>query len=114
MSKKTTNNFSTEVGQYVVIWITGCVGEYIAEVIEEQPLTLKVMESGPYARLKSGDYIIQEYQSGILQRDEREGTNRYLESKKETKTTPITGLASFGITDGKMHYIYPGEEEGVE
>ena len=52
-------DYTTNIGDYLVIWITGMVGIcYIAEITESNPLKMKVEESGPFAHLKHGDFII--------------------------------------------------------
>jgi len=43
---------TTKVGDFLVIWITGFTKTYIAEVTKEEPLQMKVEESGPLAHLK--------------------------------------------------------------
>ena len=95
------------VGAYLVIQITGCTGFYVAEVLEENPLVLKVEEQGPYSRLKSGDYIlINDFSERIQDSAQEAGVLR--EAVLRGKPF-LSGLASLGVTDGKMHEILPAE-----
>ncbi|OQA04429.1 MAG: hypothetical protein BWY68_00323 [bacterium ADurb.Bin400] len=96
--------YSTEIGQYLVIWITGCTGTYIAEIIQSDPLRLKVMDDGPYANLQGEDFIIRAEESARLQQDDRENTCHYLQS---IKGKVVSGLKSLGVTDGQLHEILP-------
>jgi len=96
--------YTTNIGDYLIIWITGCIGRYIAQVTNSDPLQVKVQESGPYASLRDGDFIIQEADTEQFQRDCREDTNVILESGREF----ISGLESLGVTDNKLRHILPG------
>lgn len=102
-------NYTTNVGDHLVIQITGFIEVYIAEVVEPEPLILKVEESGPYSNLKAGDYIIDTIDSPIVQHDDRENECSYL-LWRESKglVPPISGLLSLGVpSDGKLHEILP-------
>lgn len=99
--------YTTEVGDYVIIWITGDIHTYIAEVTQAEPLRLKVMEAGPFANLKDGDYIILEEETKQAQKDCRENTCDFLISMQKKGVKVVSGLKSLGITDGKLRYIYP-------
>lgn len=102
MKKKYTIN----PGDYLVIWITSCVEIFIAEVIESNPLRMKVMENGPYANLKDGDFIILDADSEQIQKDNRENTNVFLERLQEKP--PFSGLKSLGVGDNQLREILPG------
>lgn len=95
--------FTTNVGDFLVVMLTGCLGSYIAEVAESEPLMLKVEEDGPYARLKNGDFVIIETDSATLQADRRNGTDRFLESEHRAGRKVVSGLKELGVTDGKLH-----------
>lgn len=96
---------STKVGSLLIIQITGMGGDYVAEVIEEEPLRLKVTETGPFSNLKSEDFIIREDQSCLAQDD---NTSQKLLFDAVLKGIPLfSGLASLGITDGKIHELLP-------
>ena len=94
------------VGSLIVIMITGMIREYIAEVISKVPLILKVEETGPFARLKDGDYIIFEEYSLRLQGDD-EATQNLLREASERGFPLASGLKRLGVTDGRLHYILP-------
>lgn len=98
---------SKKPGDLIVIMITGCTGRYIAEVIQEEPLRLKVEESGPYAHLKDGDFIVDEFTSAIVQ-DENDDETRALLAEAKRRGHPfVSGLKQLGVNDGKMHEMLP-------
>lgn len=99
--------FSSEVGDLMVILITGETRTFIAEVTEIDPLVLKVLESGPYASLKSGDYIIKETATEQIQADRVNGTCGFLQSEQEAGKKVVSGLKSLGIEDDRLHEILP-------
>ncbi len=92
-------------GDYLVIQITGVAEIFIAEIIQSNPLKLKVMESGPYANLKDGDFIIMDNYSEQIQKDNREDTNVFLQTVHKT---PFSGLKSLGVVDNQLREILPG------
>ena len=96
-----------EVGQYLVIWITGVIGTFIAEITQEDPLEMKVEETGPYARLKQGDFIIQEADTRLFQKDAVEDTCVFLEQEQQADREVISGLKSLGVTDGRLLCLLP-------
>ena len=97
------------VGSYLIIQITGCISCYIAEVVQEEPLILKVEETGPYARLKRDDFIIMERDSERIQDSEQEIA--VLQEAVDRKHPLLSGLASLGVTSGKLHTILPAPAE---
>ena len=102
--------YSVAKGKFLVIWITGMIGDYIAEITQKEPLKMKVEESGPFAHLRDGDYIICASQTIEFQADVDSDTNNYLERADRDKVDVTTGLHSMGIEDGKLHYIHPPEK----
>ena len=87
----------------LIIWITGMLGHYIAEVLEENPLVLKVEEEGPFSRLRAGDFGIVEDESLEIQDETKAGE---LVQRYAPKRLPLTsGLRSLGVEDGKLHTI---------
>lgn len=106
------NNFSTNVGDYLIIQINGQADSYIAEVIQSEPLIVKVTEDGPYAKLKavSDDFIVLKDETEQFQEDVRNDTNFYLESKYQYA---LSGLKSLGVMDGKLHKMMP-QAKGIE
>ena len=77
------HQFTTEAGDFLVVWITGHSGLYIVEVTQSDPLQLKVEETGPFAYLKNGDFIIRERESAQLQQDCRDDTETFLEDQRK-------------------------------
>jgi len=99
--------YTTNVGDYLIVWITGCLDNYIAEVVRPDPLQLKIEESGPYACLKEDDFFVLMTGSEQFQKDLLEKTNIFLESEHQARRKVISGLKSLGITDGRLHEIPP-------
>lgn len=96
---------STKVGSLLIIQITGRGGNYVAEVIEEEPLRLKVTEAGSFSNLKNEDFVIRENESCLAQ---DENSSQKLLSDAVLKGNPLlSGLASLGITDGTIHELFP-------
>jgi hypothetical protein len=101
-----TENISFKVGSLLVIWITAEIDAYIAEVTQEFPLRMKVMEDGPFAHLKDGDFILRTQQTYQIQGDE-ESQQLLLRTAAERKRPLLSGLKQLGCTDGKIHTILP-------
>ena len=99
--------YTTNVGDFLVIMITGEVVPYIAEITQSDPLQMKVMETGPFARLKHGDFVVMKMETEQFQRDCREDTNVFLESEHKAGRKIISGLEKLGITDNQLHEILP-------
>lgn len=101
--------YTTNEGDFLVIYITGVVQVYIAQVTQSKPLRMKVQEFGPYANLKPGDFIIKRIATEQLQRDVYEETCEYLKSMRDAGVKVVSGLESLGVTDGKMCEMLPAE-----
>ena len=99
---------SKKVGDLLVIWITCSVRRYIAEVIEESPLILKVEEGGPYSRLKDGDFVVLEKDSLRIQGDDETSTALLRETAQRGRPL-ISGLKRLGVEDSRLHKILPVE-----
>ena len=97
-----------KIGSYLVIQITGETKRFIAEVAQENPLILKVEESGPYSALKSGDFILDEDLSKKIQDPQQEKV--VLEEAVARGCPFVSGLASLGVSDGKLHSIFPSSD----
>jgi len=103
--------YKTSPGSHLVIWLTGCLHSYIAEVIEEEPLRLKIGESGVYSNLKNGDFIVLENESTRLQSEEESAL--ILKEYSDRGQPLVSGLRSLGVPqDGNLHTILP--EQGVK
>ncbi len=101
-------DYTTKIGAYLVIQITGDVRAYIAEVTNVDPLQMKVEEVGPYAHLKRDDFIVQERATAQLQRDHLSGSCAFLEAEQRAGRKVFSGLRSLGVEDGWLHEILPG------
>jgi len=100
--------YTTNVGDYIVIWLTYYIGgTYIAEVIQSNPLRLKLEETGIFSRLKEEEFTILESDTELFQTACREGTNGYLEAMQRTGEPPLSGLRSLGVTDNTLREILP-------
>jgi hypothetical protein len=100
--------FTTNPGDYLIIQITGMIGTYIAEVVQANPLRLKVAEDGPFAHLKDGDFIISSRDTAKVQADQKNDTNFFLEERHKQGLKTASGLKSLHVQDGKLHEILPG------
>jgi hypothetical protein len=98
---------NTSPGSYVLIWLTGETRTYIAQVVEENPLILKIEENGPGARLRSGDYILLEKETERIQDPEQE--QAVLREAAARGFPLISALSSLGVTDGRIREILPVE-----
>ena len=101
------HQFTTEVGNFLVIWITGWTNLFIAEVTQSDPLQLKVEENGAFAHLKNGDFIIRERESAQLQQDCRDDTETFLEDQRKAGRLVASGLKKLGVEDKRLHTILP-------
>ena len=99
--------YTTQVGDYLVVMITGMLDPYIAEITESEPLRLKVMEEGPFARLQQGDFIVLETHTARLQEDRRNGTDSFLREEHLAGRKVVSGLKSLGVEDGNLREILP-------
>ena len=109
MSKTTDYCYTTNKGDYLVIWITGSTTIYIAEVTDSEPLMMKVQESGPYAHLKFGDFIIREKDTELLQKDDQDNSCIFLKEMHNKGIEVVSGLKSLGIKFGLLRAILPPE-----
>lgn len=80
-----------EKGKHLIIQVTGETHSYIAEIVDIDPLILKVTQTGPYSRLKPWDYIILTYPS----REFQENYMKYILSCQHSGKNLITGLDMF-------------------
>ena len=109
MNTKKEAAYTTNVGDHLVIQITGDVRTYIAEITQSDPLKMKVKESGAYSNLQDGDYIIDDVDSPIVQNDDKRNECSYLLWRESKGLAPaISGLASLNVpSDGKLYEILP-------
>jgi len=99
---------SRKVGSFLVVMITGVVSRYIAEVVQENPLILKIEESGPYSRLRGEDFVIFEKDSLRAQGDDLTAQALLVEALERGR--PLrSGLKKLGVEDGVLHEILPVE-----
>lgn len=101
--------YTVKLGAQLIIWITGDTRRFVAEITKVDPLEMKVMEEGPYAHLKDGDYIIIGGDSAHWQEGGKK--KRTLFQRAELCKNPLlSALQSLGVTDGKLHEILPNPE----
>ena len=98
---------TTNVGDYLAVWITGYVRTYIAEVIQSEPLVAKVSEVGCFSGLQVGDFILLEQETEQLQEDCRNGTCIFLTQEFRSGRKTVSGLRSLGIKDDRLWEILP-------
>lgn len=107
---------SMKIGDLIVLWLSGCLGNYIGEIIEEKDehITVKVMEHGPFSNIKDYEMIIMEDETRLLQEDEKNNTsNYYIEEEKYFRRT-MTGLKRLGIENGRLKYVYSSKEAKIK
>lgn len=98
--------YTIKPGAYLVIWLTGQVRKYIAEVTRVDPLRLKVTETGPLANLKEEDIIIIDTDTSMIQKDHR--SQQQLLTREKLYGRPLlSGLQSLGVGDDIVHEILP-------
>ncbi len=98
--------YSTNIGDYLVIWITGCLDMYIAQVVQFEPLRLKVTEQGPYSTLKNGDFVIRDAETALLQLDDKNDTSVFLDQQRALGHKVLSGLRSLGVEDGELYEFF--------
>lgn len=100
--------YTTDVGDFLVIWLTCHLNKYIAQVVQTDPLRLKVQESGPYANLKDGDFGIMAQESEMLQLDVKNDTCIFLNQEQTAGRKVYSGLIAVNVIDNRLHEILPG------
>lgn len=106
-SRDKERKVSKKMGDLLVVWITGMTGRYIAEVIREEPLRVKVTETGPFADLREyGDFGVMKMESLKIQEDGSDA-EIFLEEQNAAGRPLVSGLARFGVDDGKLYVIVP-------
>jgi hypothetical protein len=91
------DQISTEVGDKVLLNITGVIGPlYLGEYISKD--RIKVEETGPYANLKPGDYIIDVFETKLYQEASLDKVKRseFLESWRQFRESG--GIIASGLT----------------
>lgn len=95
MAQKHGFKFSTKVGSYIIIYVTGYIGTFIGEVTSEELFQIKVEEEGVFSCLREGDYIILENSTALFQADRKKFF-------KERVGDVFSGLKSLGVESGKL------------
>lgn len=96
---------SQQPGDFLVIWLTNDTRAYVAEVTHSDPLTLKIEEHGPFAKLKHGDFIVQEEETRRFRSEEE---RPHLLAEYVAKKRPLlSGLSRLGVTDRCIHELLP-------
>ena len=97
--------YTSNIGSFLIIWIIKAIPtKFIAEVIREEPLTVKVMERGPLAKLTEDDFLILENETHKFQGNPIERYTLLLQNLENGH--PIcSGLISLGVIDGRLHGI---------
>lgn len=110
---KTTAAIDYAVGKYLVVWLTGVLRKHIAEIIQVEPLRLKVTENGPLASLRAGDFVVSEIDTLEFQEDDRADRCDWLKKQRSSGRLPVSGLASLGVSDtsGRLYEILPGDDD---
>jgi hypothetical protein len=102
------NKSSFPVGSTVAGRIVGATTNFIAEVIEESPLIVKVQDTGRYAKLLPTDFVLDDTATEVFQRENQDEIKALLQEAVDGGKPYVTGLAALGITDGTLHKMLPG------
>jgi hypothetical protein len=95
------------IGDVVVCRVTGELISYVAEIISTSPLHLKIEESGPFSKLKPGDYII-DYNLTELYNHVNSDESTREQEQEFLNALPKSGLAS-GLTS-----VFGEPVEGIQ
>ncbi len=91
-------------GSRLIIQLNDIKILFIAEVVKENPLVLKVRESGSLARIESGQYVIDEALSERIQDPQQ--SNAVLKEGAASNQPFMSGLASLGIAENTFNDVY--------
>lgn len=107
--EKMKHKYVMDVGWQIIITIDGDSRIFIAEVTRSEPSTqLKIQENGPYAHIKSDEFIIKEYYSSLWQGGQ-DSANKLLRVARDEGRPIYTGLKSLGVNDDELHEAWPDE-----
>jgi hypothetical protein len=109
---KMRNNTSETIynpGDLVILRVSGDPQAYIGEVIKvekNKPIRIKISDTGPYANLKPGDFIIDSRTSHIYTEALANNSTAMSEFLERNKTLKVeSGLAKLGVNDGNIQII---------
>jgi hypothetical protein len=106
-------NFSKKVGSLLVVMLDSRTRLYIAEVIQEDPLRVKVTEKGPYAKMRDSEILIFESETERIQSDEKR--RELFKEYADRKFPLISGLKCLNApNDGKFYEILPAPLEEIK
>ncbi|MFA6407125.1 MAG: hypothetical protein WCV80_00265 [Candidatus Paceibacterota bacterium] len=104
-------SYTTNPGDHLVIQITGIAQHHIAEVVSSDPLIVKVMEHGPYAKLKTEDFVIDEELSAKYQKGDAKEWDVLYREAKERGCPFLSGLTSVGTKGDTLYELIGASEE---
>ena len=108
MKEKQKYSFTTEVGDFLIVYVVGVPQIFIAEVTQSSPLRMKIHEKGGlYDDLGHDAVMISDWRTEQFQRDVIEDTNTFLEEQAEKGLKIASGLESLGVTDNTLQSILP-------
>ena len=103
--------YGTQVNDFLVIQLVGDLNTYIAQVVQADPLRVKVTEAGPHANLIEEDFVIKAQQTLMIQQDARDDTCVFLQQQLDAGRKVYSGLESLGVSGGRsMRDILPPQD----
>lgn len=98
-------------GDKLFVEMAGKTSWFLGEVIQEDPLVIKIAENGPLARIKVGDFTILERETAIL-RENGDDLQKILHEQYMSGRPVQTGLLSYGsVKKGKLHSVLSRVDE---
>ena len=102
-----TKQRSFVVGTYVAGMIVGIPALCIAEVIQEEPLILKVEETGSCSKLNIADFVLDNVATPVFQSDDQHKIDIVLQEAVDNNNPFMCGLKSLGVKDGVVRIMHP-------
>lgn len=90
-------NIRLTVGSHLIVTLHGAMSRYIAEVIEESPLVVKIDEVGHLSRIEQGRIEAIDAQLTAAFRESRERAAAILTALTQNDDWPMSGLRSLGL-----------------
>ena len=96
------NDYTTKVGDYLIVTLLGCkLGYFVAEVVQSNPLEVKIEEKGDLSRLGIRFFEVCVGYTNIFRENRDEVTKMLALNHRPLKT----GLSSLGSKTGELPKI---------
>ncbi len=98
--RKIPDGISTSVGSYLIVSLNYTVSLYVAEVVQEKPLVIKISDYHEnLQRIYEEDVEDVNGQFTYLFQQSRESAASLLRNLKANENWPLSGLKSLGLCD---------------